>query len=123
MPTLFPFIGGMREALEADPAMHAATSGLSAGMRAGYFLLAVRAHGLAAGPMAGFDKAGLDAEFFPEGGWTSLLVVNIGHPGENPWFDRVLRLPREDVVRYLGDVVRHLEPRLGDRGSGWPGRP
>jgi hypothetical protein len=47
-------------------------------------LLAVRAQGLAAGPMGGFDAEALDADFFPDGRWRSILVVNIGHPGENP---------------------------------------
>ena len=69
-------------------------------LQAGYFLLAVRAHGLAAGPMAGFDAAGLDAEFFPEGRWTSVLVVNIGHPGPDPWFGRLPRLDHTDAIKW-----------------------
>jgi 3-hydroxypropanoate dehydrogenase len=50
--------------------------------------------------MAGFDAEGLDAEFFPDGRWKSILVVNIGHPGENPWHDRLPRLPHEDVIHW-----------------------
>ncbi|MEU2162384.1 hypothetical protein [Streptomyces sp. NPDC019208] len=38
----------------------------------------MRAAGLAAGPMAGFDKAGVDEEFFADTSWRSHLVVNIG---------------------------------------------
>jgi nitroreductase len=67
-------------------------------LQAGYFLLGVRAAGLAAGPMAGFDAAGVDAEFFPGGTVRSLLVVNIGHPGEGAWFDRLPRLEHVEVV-------------------------
>jgi len=33
-------------------------------MQAAYFIIAVRAAGLAAGPMGGFGIAGLDAEFW-----------------------------------------------------------
>jgi len=51
--------------------------------------------------MAGFDSAGVDAEFFPDGRWRSLLVVNIGHPGENPWHDRLPRLDEPDAVRWV----------------------
>jgi 3-hydroxypropanoate dehydrogenase len=50
--------------------------------------------------MAGFDAAAVDAEFFPEGRLHSILVVNIGHPGEDPWFDRLPRLDHADVVRW-----------------------
>jgi DNA-binding CsgD family transcriptional regulator len=49
-------------------------------MQAAYFVIAVRAAGLAAGPMGGFDSAGLDGEFFPSGNWRSFLIVNIGDP-------------------------------------------
>lgn len=69
-------------------------------MQAGYFILGVRAAGLAAGPMSGFDKAGVDAEFFPDGRLKSFLVVNVGRPAEEgAWFERSPRLDYEDVVR------------------------
>jgi 3-hydroxypropanoate dehydrogenase len=42
----------------------------------------------------------VDAEFFPDGRDKSLLVINIGHPGENPWFGRLPRLGHEDVVSW-----------------------
>jgi len=45
--------------------MRAETMQFGGALQAGYFLLAVRAHGLAAGPMGGFDKTALDADFFP----------------------------------------------------------
>jgi 3-hydroxypropanoate dehydrogenase len=60
----------------------------------------VRAVGLVGGPMAGFDGAGIDREFFPDGRFTSLLVVNIGHPGENPWFPRLRRPPHDTTVTW-----------------------
>jgi 3-hydroxypropanoate dehydrogenase len=39
----------------------------------------VRAIGLDAGPMGGFDAAGVDAEFFAGTGLKSMVVCNIGH--------------------------------------------
>jgi 3-hydroxypropanoate dehydrogenase len=51
--------------------------------------------------MLGFDAAGIDAEFFGDGPWKSILVVNIGKPGESPWFDRLPRLATDDYVRFL----------------------
>jgi nitroreductase len=70
----------------------------NATLQAGYFLLGVRAAGLAAGPMAGFDRDGVDAEFFPDGTLRSLLTVNIGHPGPDAWRDRLPRLDYDEVV-------------------------
>ena len=71
----------------------------NASIQIGYFLLAVRAAGLAAGPMGGFDAAGVDEEFFEGTTWRSMLLVNIGHPGENAWFDRLPRLDHDQAVR------------------------
>ncbi|TIC88454.1 malonic semialdehyde reductase [Nocardioides sp. GY 10113] len=72
----------------------------SAALATGQFFLAVRAHGLAAGPMAGFNAAGIDEEFFAGTPWKSHLVVNIGHPGDDPWFPRLPRVDVADAVRW-----------------------
>jgi 3-hydroxypropanoate dehydrogenase len=100
IPTVFPFRPELKDYFGADDELRAASARTNATLQAAYFILAVRAHGLAAGPMAGFDPAGIDAEFFPDGRFQSILVVNIGHPGENPWFDRLPRLSHDDVVRW-----------------------
>jgi 3-hydroxypropanoate dehydrogenase len=83
IPRLLPFRPQMRDVLDTDPALLEQIGTGSGWLQAAYFISAVRAVGLAAGPMGGFDPEGVDAEFFPEGDWRSLLVVNIGHPGEN----------------------------------------
>jgi 3-hydroxypropanoate dehydrogenase len=100
VPTVFPINPGMKDALEANEEMRHGMGNFSAALGVGAFILATRAAGLAAGPMAGFDKDGIDSEFFPDGRWKSLLVVNIGHPGENPWFDRLPRLSQEQAVAF-----------------------
>jgi len=73
----------------------------NATLQIGYCLLGVRAAGLAAGPMAGFDAAGLDEDLLAGTTLHSLLVVNIGHPGPDAWFDRLPRLETDEVVRTL----------------------
>ena len=98
IPQLFPHNPGFKDAFAANEAMRTQVGTFSASIQVGYFLLAVRALGLAAGPMAGFDRDGLDADFFGDGRFTSLLVVNIGHPAENAWYDRLPRLPHETAV-------------------------
>ncbi|GIE07084.1 malonic semialdehyde reductase [Paractinoplanes durhamensis] len=100
IPTVLPFRPELKDAFAANETMRTNTATFNATLQAGYFILAVRAHGLAAGPMSGFDADGLNAEFFPDGRFRALLVVNIGHPGENPWFARLPRLSPDDVLQW-----------------------
>jgi 3-hydroxypropanoate dehydrogenase len=100
IPAVLPFRPELKDSFAADDARRTATGRFSGALQAGYFLLAVRAQGLAAGPMGGFDAAALDADFFADGRWKSILVVNIGHPGTDPWFDRLPRLDHSDVIQW-----------------------
>ena len=101
-PTVFPARGEMyRQNFAGMPGE--ALEGIakySAAIQTGVFLLAVRAQGLAAGPMGGFDGPGIDAEFFAGTTWKTHLVVNIGHPGENAWFDRLPRIDEDTAVAW-----------------------
>lgn len=67
----------------------------NAWLQAGYFILAVRAVGLAAGPIGGFNAAEVDQAFHQENGWRSFMIVNIGLPGPDAHFPRLPRLERE----------------------------
>jgi 3-hydroxypropanoate dehydrogenase len=98
LPRVFPHVPGMKDNF-ADPAGREQMARFNATLQVGYFLLGVRAAGLAAGPMAGFDAAAVDAEFFEGTSLRSLLVVNLGHPGEDAWYDRLPRLEHDEVVR------------------------
>jgi len=82
IPTVFPIRPEMKDMFDANPALREQHARFNATLQAGYFLLGVRAAGLSAGPMTGFDAEGVDREFFPDGRLKSLVVVNIGHPGE-----------------------------------------
>jgi 3-hydroxypropanoate dehydrogenase len=97
LPRTFPHFPGAKD-LFADPTGREQSARFNATLQIGYFLLGIRAAGLAAGPMGGFDAAGLDEEFFHDGSLKSLLVVNIGKPGENAWYDRLPRLEHDEVV-------------------------
>jgi hypothetical protein len=48
--------------------------------------------------MTGFNA---DGEFFPAGGWRSLLVVTIGYPGPGTWLERLPRLDDHEVIEVL----------------------
>lgn len=73
----------------------------NAALQAGYFILAVRALGLDAGPMGGFDKAGVDVEFLAATAQQSFLVVNIGHVTDGGTFRRNPRLEHDEAVTIL----------------------
>ena len=100
LPQVFPLNPAMKDMFEANSEMRESSARFNATLQAGYFILAVRAHGLAAGPMLGYDTDAIDADFFPDGRLRTILVVNIGHPGENAWFDRLPRLDQSDVVKW-----------------------
>ena len=94
----FPHFPGARDLFSDDAAREQAAK-FNAALQIGYFLLGVRAAGLAAGPMGGFDADGVDRDFFEGTGLKSLLVVNIGRPGPDAWFDRLPRFDHDEVVR------------------------
>lgn len=101
IPTTFPHAAALRDTFADNPEVAAASAKISAGLQGGGFIYAVRAVGLAAGPMTGFDPAGVDAEFFSESGWKSFLVVNIGQPAENAHLGRLPRVPEEKATLFV----------------------
>jgi 3-hydroxypropanoate dehydrogenase len=84
---------------DAAPDLATSTGNNNAHLQAGYFILAVRSLGFAAGPMTGADFAAIDAEFFPAGDQKGFLVVNIGQPGPEAWGEAKPKFAYEDVVR------------------------
>jgi 3-hydroxypropanoate dehydrogenase len=100
LPKVFPHFPQAKE-LFADAAGREQVARLNASLQIGYFLLGVRAAGLAAGPMSGFDAEGLDADLFADRPWKSLVVVNIGRPAENAWAERLPRLEHDEVFTSL----------------------
>ena len=98
LPRTFPPFPGARDLFAGDDAAREQAARFNATLQAGYFILGVRAAGLAAGPMSGFDAKGLDEDLFEGTSLKSLVVVNIGKPAENAWFGRLPRLERDEVV-------------------------
>ncbi len=98
LPKVFPHFPGARDLFTGDAAAREQTARFNAALQVGYFILGVRAAGLAAGPMTGFDADGINATFFPDGAHKVLAVVNIGKPGTGAWFDRLPRLDYDEVV-------------------------
>lgn len=97
LPTQFPVFPQAKDVFFADYAVREASARLNAGLQVGYFILGIRAVGLAAGPMAGFDAESVSAAYFPGGRSKALVVVNIGRPGPDAWRGRLPRLEHEQV--------------------------
>ena len=100
LPRLMPMAPNARERFLDDAAREQAAR-FNATLQAGYFILAVRAVGLDAGPMGGFDAAGVDAEFLAGTPLRSILVVNIGTVAEGGRFPRKPHVAFEDAVTIL----------------------
>jgi nitroreductase len=64
-------------------------------------MLAARALGLDCGPMAGFDAAKVNAEFFPDGKWKVNLLCNLGYGDRHNLPPRAPRLPFDEACRIL----------------------
>ncbi|MFB7663093.1 malonic semialdehyde reductase [Kitasatospora sp. NPDC056138] len=98
LPRLVPHLPGARELFADAPVRHEAAL-LNASLQIGYFILGVRAAGLAAGPMSGFDADAVTEEFFPGRECRPLVVVNIGRPGPDAFRPRGPRLEFSEVFR------------------------
>jgi 3-hydroxypropanoate dehydrogenase len=98
LPTQFPAFPQAKDLFFAERAAREQSAAFNAALQVGYFIVGVRAAGLAAGPMTGYDAEGINKEFFGDGDHTVLAVVNIGKPGENAWFPRSPRLAYDEIV-------------------------
>lgn len=99
LPEHFPQIPNARDFFQ-KPEKRLASAREIAILQAGYFILAARGVGLDAGPMAGFDHAGVDSEFFAGSTWRSLYVVNIGHTDSEGQRPRNPRLSAERAIEW-----------------------
>ncbi|MDD9206540.1 malonic semialdehyde reductase [Georgenia sp. 10Sc9-8] len=101
LPRTFPHAPRARDTFAGDEELRARTAELNTGLQAGYAILGIRAAGLAAGPMTGFDADGLSREFFPDGRHRILVAVNMGKPAADAWQERLPRLTFDEVVTSL----------------------
>lgn len=100
IPFLFPHNPGSA-AWYRDAALAEETAFRNSSLQGAYLILAARALGLDCGPMSGFSKAGVDAEFFAGTAWRSNFLINIGYGSEENLFPRHPRLAFEEACRVL----------------------
>lgn len=100
LPQVFPHMDGAKDAFGGLESRKPVAE-MNASIQIGYAILLIRALGLAAGPMTGFDHDGVDEEFFAGTNVKSLAVINIGYPGEGAWMERLPRLSFEQVAEII----------------------
>ena len=74
---------------------------MNAALQGAYFMLAARALGLDVGPMAGFNRPKTDAEFFPDGRFTTLWLVNMGYADDTKTPPRGTRFGFAEIAQVL----------------------
>ncbi|PSC04816.1 malonic semialdehyde reductase [Alsobacter soli] len=92
LPKLFPHNLTARSWFEGKPAAIEETGFRNSSLQGAYLILAARALGLDCGPMSGFDKAAVDAAFFPDGKVKSNFICNLGYGDPAGLFPRNPRL-------------------------------
>ncbi|RKH05869.1 malonic semialdehyde reductase [Corallococcus sp. CA053C] len=99
MPKLFPSRDMKSVFAAQSPEAREQTASMNSSLQGAYLILAARALGLDCGPMAGFDKAKVDAAFLEGTGWKSLFLLNLGYGDAQKLFPRNPRLAFEDACR------------------------
>lgn len=99
-PVLFPGRDDLVTAHEGDNKR--AEVGLrNSSLQGAYLIMAARALGLDCGPMSGFDRDKLEAEFFPDGRTRVNFLCNLGRADTDALFPRLPRLSFEDACTLL----------------------
>jgi 3-hydroxypropanoate dehydrogenase len=91
----------MQASLAQNPAKVELMATRSAGLQGGYFMIAARALGLDCGPMSGFDRAGVDREFFVGTQIKSYFLCNLGYGDREGLRPRAARLGFDDACKIL----------------------
>jgi len=79
LPKLYPIRPEMKERFEGNAAAAQDFAYMNGSLQGAYFIMAVRAVGLDAGAMGGFDRAAADEEFFKGTSYRSNFLCNIGY--------------------------------------------
>ena len=101
IPELFPHNPEAREWFSGDQDLAAETAFRNGTLQGAYLIIAARALGLDCGPMSGFDQAGVNGEFFPDGSVVSNFLCGLGYGSEEELFPRLPRLSFDAACQIL----------------------
>jgi len=101
LPKLFPHNLDAKTWFNGNAAHAERTAFRNGSLQGAYFMLAARALGLDCGPMSGFDNAGVDKEFFPDGKVKSNFLCALGYGDPSGLFPRSPRFGFDEVAKVL----------------------
>jgi 3-hydroxypropanoate dehydrogenase len=101
LPRMFPHNQMARSWFAGNDAVIEASALRNSSLQGGYFILAARALGLDAGPMSGFDAAGVDAAFWAGTTVKTNFLCSLGHADPQKIFPRSPRFSFEEVCEIL----------------------
>ena len=101
LPRLFPVSAGARDRFAGNEKLVETTASRNATLQGGYLIMAIRAVGLDAGPMSGFDNAMVDGTFFANTSVKSNFLINIGYGDSSKVYPRGPRPDFSEDCRIL----------------------
>ena len=99
LPKLFPHNPEARGWFAGKPQNIQETAFRNSSLQGAYFILAARSLGLDCGPMSGFNKQKVDAEFFPDGKIKSNFICAAGYADASKLHARGPRLDFAEACR------------------------
>lgn len=100
LPKLFPHADA-RSWFVGKPAFIESAAFRNSSLQGAYLILAARALGLDTGAMSGFDNAGVDKEFFPDGKIKSNFLCNLGYGDPKGLFGRSPRFAFDEFCKIV----------------------
>ena len=101
LPQLFPHNPDAVNWFAGSAEFAQQTAFRNSSLQGGYLMLASRALGLDVGAMSGFDPAGVDAAFFPDGRFKTNFLCNLGYGDPAGLFPRSPRLAFDDACEIV----------------------
>jgi 3-hydroxypropanoate dehydrogenase len=101
MPRLFPASPKIKDAYAGKPEMTRTDALRNGSLQGAYFIIAARALGLDCGPMGGFDRDGVDKEFFAGTNIKSNFICALGHGEPEGVRPRGPRLSFDEACRII----------------------
>ena len=101
LPRTFPHNQAAKSWFTGNAAFTEATAFRNGYLQGAYFMLAARALGLDTGPMSGYNQAGVDKEFFPDGKVKSNFLINVGYGEPAALMERLPRLAFDEVAKII----------------------
>ena len=109
LPQLFPHNPDAVNWFAGSAEFAQQTAFRNSSLQGGYLMLAARALGLDVGAMSGFDPAGVDAAFFPDGRFKTNFLCNLGY-GDPAGLSRARRVSRLMTHARLSDGDARVMP-------------